>query len=88
MTDLNALFYPPERHRRMGVAMDEDNPLIRERRAKLGELRRIGIDPYGARWEELTQLALGPLADDEDARAVVRAVRNTASLSRPQLKAR
>lgn len=29
---------------------------------------------YGARWEQLTRLALGPLAEDEDARAVVRAI--------------
>lgn len=29
---------------------------------------------YGARWEELMRVALGPLADDEDARAVLRAV--------------
>ncbi len=29
---------------------------------------------YGTRWEELTRMALGPLADDEDARAVVRAI--------------
>ena len=31
--------------------MEESNPLIRERRGKLEELRRIGIDPYGSRWE-------------------------------------
>ena len=29
---------------------------------------------YGARWEELTRMALGALADDKDARAVMRAV--------------
>jgi AcrR family transcriptional regulator len=29
---------------------------------------------YGARWEELMRVALGPLADDEDAMAVLRAV--------------
>jgi lysyl-tRNA synthetase class 2 len=52
----------------MGVAMDEDNPLIRERRAKLGELRRIGIDPYGARWE-VTALAGGLQEQHRDAPA-------------------
>lgn len=31
--------------------MEETNQLIRERRRKLEELRRIGIDPYGSRWE-------------------------------------
>lgn len=31
--------------------MEEINQLIRERRRKLEELRRIGIDPYGSRWE-------------------------------------
>lgn len=36
--------------------MEEDNPLIRERRGKLEELRRIGIDPYGSRWD-ITALA-------------------------------
>ena len=35
----------------MGVGVEESNPLIRERRAKLEELRRIGIDPYGSRWD-------------------------------------
>lgn len=30
---------------------EESNQLIRERRRKLEELRRIGIDPYGSRWE-------------------------------------
>lgn len=29
---------------------------------------------YGARWAELTRLALGPLADDEDAQAMIRAI--------------
>jgi len=29
---------------------------------------------YGARWEELMRVALGPLADEEDAMAVLRAV--------------
>jgi AcrR family transcriptional regulator len=29
---------------------------------------------YGARWAELTRIALGPLADDEEAAAVVRAI--------------
>jgi len=48
--------------------MDEDNPLIRERRAKLGELRRIGIDPYGARWE-VTALAGGLQEQHRDAPA-------------------
>ncbi len=38
----------------MGV--EGDNQLIRERRRKLEELQRIGIDPYGARWE-VTALA-------------------------------
>lgn len=33
----------------MGV--EEGNPLIQERRRKLEELQRIGIDPYGSRWE-------------------------------------
>jgi lysyl-tRNA synthetase, class II len=36
--------------------VEENNPLIRERRAKLEELRRIGIDPYGSRWD-ITALA-------------------------------
>lgn len=36
--------------------MEENNPLIRERRGKLEELRRIGIDPYGSRWD-ITALA-------------------------------
>lgn len=31
--------------------MEEIHQLIRERRRKLEELRRIGIDPYGSRWE-------------------------------------
>lgn len=29
---------------------------------------------YGARWDELTRFALGPLGDDADARAILRAV--------------
>lgn len=33
------------------MRVEESNPLIRERRGKLEELRRIGIDPYGSRWE-------------------------------------
>jgi lysyl-tRNA synthetase class 2 len=33
------------------VEVEEGNPLIRERQAKLEELRRMGIDPYGSRWE-------------------------------------
>ncbi len=36
--------------------MEENNPLIRERRGKLEELRRMGIDPYGSRWD-VTALA-------------------------------
>ncbi len=36
--------------------MEESNPLIRERRGKLEELRRIGLDPYGSRWD-VTALA-------------------------------
>lgn len=31
--------------------MEESHPLIRERRGKLEELKRIGIDPYGSRWD-------------------------------------
>jgi lysyl-tRNA synthetase class 2 len=31
--------------------VEESNPLIRERQGKLEELRRIGIDPYGSRWD-------------------------------------
>lgn len=31
--------------------MEGSNPLIRERRGKLEELRQIGIDPYGSRWD-------------------------------------
>ncbi len=33
------------------MGLEESNPLIRERRRKVEELRRIGIDPYGSRWE-------------------------------------
>ncbi|MFQ5847471.1 MAG: lysine--tRNA ligase [Candidatus Methylomirabilales bacterium] len=35
----------------MGVGVEEKHSLIRERREKLEELRRIGIDPYGSRWD-------------------------------------
>ncbi len=35
----------------MRSPLEEGNPLIRERLAKLEELRRIGIDPYGSRWD-------------------------------------
>jgi lysyl-tRNA synthetase class 2 len=31
--------------------VEDVNQLIRERWRKLEELRRIGIDPYGSRWE-------------------------------------
>ena len=36
--------------------MEESSPLIRERQGKLEKLRRMGIDPYGSRWE-VTALA-------------------------------
>ncbi|HEY4719572.1 MAG TPA: lysine--tRNA ligase [Candidatus Methylomirabilis sp.] len=36
--------------------MEESSPLIRERQGKLEKLRRMGIDPYGLRWE-VTALA-------------------------------
>ncbi|MGH7473857.1 MAG: OB-fold nucleic acid binding domain-containing protein, partial [Candidatus Methylomirabilales bacterium] len=36
--------------------MEESSPLIRERQGKLETLRRMGIDPYGSRWE-VTALA-------------------------------
>jgi len=36
--------------------VEESSPLIRERQGKLEKLRRMGIDPYGLRWE-VTALA-------------------------------
>jgi len=38
------------------VGVEESSPLIRERQGKLEKLRRMGIDPYGLRWE-VTALA-------------------------------
>jgi lysyl-tRNA synthetase class 2 len=38
------------------VGVEESNALIRERQGKLQKLRRMGVDPYGSRWE-VTALA-------------------------------